>query len=847
MIISAATVFQYYGHDRKATEQFLRKDRNAAVMTSLILEERFQMIIKTMESYGNRLRMMEAVANRNEKKAREQLAGLKKELDDAESAAITDRQGTLWVGYPPAPEVQGKNFNRRDWYKGVSRKWKPYVSEVMPTANGEKNPLVVVSVPLTDNQGGVHGVLAIILRTARLGETIGRIPLDPGSFLSVTDQKGRLIYSSRRNPGKEIIPYPFYFMIDKPIPEGSQSVAVFEHSLDGRKNYVSYATVADKGWIIFIERSRRAIFLEERTHLIQLAAISILLFLVIFASLLYFRKRVLTQQVREQLQTHEELQASEMRFKELFDNMSTGVAIFRAVNDGEDFEIIDMNEAGQKCARLYTDFIGKTLCDVFPMVKETGIFEFFQEVWKTGRPVYHPTIFYHDGRLSVWTESHLYKMPSGEIVDIVNDVTERMKTEEMIFRQGRLLTAINSVFYEALMASGEEDVAKTCLDVAQDITGSKFGMIGEITPDGLFSTTAMSDPGWEACRIPEMQAVRMIMDMTIRGIWGQVILQDRPLIVNDPASYPDRVGLPEGHPPIASFLGVPLRERDKVVGMIAVANNESGYTEDHQHDLEALSVAFVEAMRRKSAEIKLQRMNVELDQQVSQRTALLTAANRELEAFSYSVSHDLRAPLRSINGFSRAVLDEYADKLDEAGKSYLERIHKATQRMDVLIDDLLNLSKVTRSEFQSDAVDLSRIFRALLKDRQKNDPDRVVDAIVADGIVVQADTRLMRIALDNLLENAWKFTSREALARIEFGSEVNDGRVFYFIRDNGVGFNETYSGKMFGAFQRFHSAADFPGTGIGLAIVQRIIHRHGGHVWAEGEVGKGATFYFTLA
>ena len=222
------------------------------------------------------------------------------------------------------------------------------------------------------------------------------------------------------------------------------------------------------------------------------------------------------------------------------------------------------------------------------------------------------------------------------------------------------------------------------------------------------------------------------------------------------------------------------------------------------------------------------------------------AANKELEAFSYSVSHDLRTPLRSIEGFSQALLEDYQDKLDDTAKSYLDRVRKATQHIGRLIDDMLKLSRLTRAEFHHESVDLSTMVRAISEELQQNNPDRTVDVIIREGIFVNGDPTLLKIALENLVNNAWKFTSREARPQFEFGTTVKEWKTACFIRDNGVGFDMAYGNKLFGAFQRLHTSSEFPGTGIGLATVQRIINRHGGQVWAEGEVGKGATFYFTI-
>ncbi len=220
--------------------------------------------------------------------------------------------------------------------------------------------------------------------------------------------------------------------------------------------------------------------------------------------------------------------------------------------------------------------------------------------------------------------------------------------------------------------------------------------------------------------------------------------------------------------------------------------------------------------------------------------------NRELESFSYAVSHDLRAPLRRIDNFSRAVLESQGDRVDESGRRFLSRIREASQHMSQLIDDVLYLSRVTRADLREQDVDLSAIATLILTRLQESEPARTVDLKIRPGVVVTGDGQLLRIALENLLENAWKFTGKQAESRIEFGVTQLSGEPTYFVRDNGAGFDMTYADRLFGPFQRLHPQDEFPGSGIGLATVQRIIHRHGGRVWAEGLVGQGATFQFTL-
>jgi len=256
--------------------------------------------------------------------------------------------------------------------------------------------------------------------------------------------------------------------------------------------------------------------------------------------------------------------------------------------------------------------------------------------------------------------------------------------------------------------------------------------------------------------------------------------------------------------------------------------------------------SFRDVTRQREAEKAVQQLNRELEQRVKERTIQLELANRELQAFSYSVSHDLRAPLRSIDGFSTAILEDCSDKLDAEGRDYLQRLRRASQRMATLIDDLLKLSRVSSSEINIASVNLSLMAANIISDLRKTGNRREIETVIASGVTVEADPQLMFTVMENLIGNAWKFTSKTKKAKIEFGVKKQKGETVYYIRDNGAGFDMAFVHKLFGSFQRLHSVEDFPGDGIGLASVQRVIHRHDGRAWAEGKPDKGAVFYFTL-
>ena len=284
---------------------------------------------------------------------------------------------------------------------------------------------------------------------------------------------------------------------------------------------------------------------------------------------------------------------------------------------------------------------------------------------------------------------------------------------------------------------------------------------------------------------------------------------------------------------LAETAGRIARQKDYSLRAEKLGDDEIGQTVDAFNQM-------LHVIEQRDNELK--RNKLQLESIVDERTAALRTANRELEAFSYSVSHDLRSPLRAIDGFSQALLEEYLDKLDDLGRNYLIRMQAASQRMGFLIDSLLHLSRVTRQELQPESVNLSAICNEIANELKESDPQRKVEFVIQPAMDARCDPNLIRVVLANLIENAWKYSARQAQAKIEIGCRDE----VFFVRDNGAGFDMRYAEKMFNAFQRLHTREEFEGTGVGLATVARVIHRHGGEIWAEGKVGEGAAFFFTL-
>ena len=351
----------------------------------------------------------------------------------------------------------------------------------------------------------------------------------------------------------------------------------------------------------------------------------------------------------------------------------------------------------------------------------------------------------------------------------------------------------------------------------------------------------------------------------IRDDEGNVFYGDSLAFDSQPVTQ--RIELPDGYWEIAQApiggWGAPVRNEVlafKGIGLVIVGlitalaylliNRQSRLAylvQMRTHELsEANDELKNDIIKRKKAEEEVLKYRNHLEEMVKERTAQLEATNKELEAFSFSVSHDLKAPLRSLNGFSNILLEDYHDKLDERGKDYLNRVRSGTQKMSLLIDAMLTLSRLTRGELNRVKVDMTELAKSTASCLQESEPDRKVEFVIAENMTANGDAAMVNAVIENLLGNAWKFTGKHPTARIEFGVTKKNGKTIYFVKDDGAGFDPAYSDNLFVPFQRLHTESEFPGIGIGLATVQRIINQHKGRIWAEGEVEKGATFYFTL-
>ncbi len=556
------------------------------------------------------------------------------------------------------------------------------------------------------------------------------------------------------------------------------------------------------------------------------------------------------REISERRRTEAALLASEQRFRMMFNELND--ALF--IHEPQSGKILNVNT--KACAlyqysheELLRLNVGDISAGVSPYTQDDAL-AWMQKAQSEGAQLFEWHAKDKSGHL-FWVEVNMRYAVLGDEAQIlvtVRDITERRvaakEREEMLrilARRSTQLRTAAEVAKSAITILDTERLMQHTVNLIQQ--QFDFYYVGIFLVDEAREYAILRAGTGEAGKRMLAEGHKLAMG---KGMIGWSVKYGRARIALDVGEDAVRFDNPY-LPKTRSEMALPLILRGKVLGALTVQSEEAAaFTEEDITVLQAMVDQLAIAIENARLFEEQQRFNEELERRVIDRTAQLEATNHELEAFAYSVSHDLRAPLRSIDGFSLALLEDYNDLLDDVGKDYLRRVRAASQRMGQLIDGMLKLSRLTRDELRRQQVNLSVIAEEVVTELREGSPERDVTVSIAPDLVVNGDPRLLRAVLENLLGNAWKFTGKREHAYIEVGVTNVDTLPIYYVKDNGAGFDMAYVDKLFGAFQRLHRTTEFKGNGIGLATVQRIIHRHGGKVWAEGEVGAGATFYFTL-
>ena len=536
--------------------------------------------------------------------------------------------------------------------------------------------------------------------------------------------------------------------------------------------------------------------------------------------------------------SHRDETGIEENFHLFFNPMLNGVALQEIICDEQgkpvNYRFLKVNPAFETLSKLKaSDVIGKTVTDFDPDFDEEVI-QFYGDIALNGGTKTHEIYSIGAGK---HFEVSCYSPEPGKFITVSTDISAYKEVEQI--RQMRLDLMDQARDYSI------KDIMRFTVDRICEITHSPIGFFHYFKEDEntIILQAWSTQTREEFCEVT-VEDLHYPADQA--GVWADCLRARKGIIHNHYPALTNKKGLPEGHTEILRELAVPVFRDEKIVAVLGIGNRPRPYLNEDLEKVTFLADTAWEICELKIADEKLRAYNASLEKLVQIRTEELKKSNEALKSFAYSVAHDLRAPLRSIRGFGDILIEEYLTSLDEDGQFYLKKIISSADKMDKLILALLEFSRVSNQETSMDTVNLSDIVKEVIETYQQQEKPRDIHISIEEGLHTEGDPQLLRILLDNLLSNAWKYTGQTPNASIQFGRKnINEQSVF-FITDNGVGFDMKYAKKIFTPFQRLHDIEEFEGTGIGLSTAEQVVHRHYGEIWVEAEKGKGATFYFTL-
>jgi len=618
----------------------------------------------------------------------------------------------------------------------------------------------------------------------------------------------------------------------------------------------SVGPVPGTPWYLVARMDARAVSAQLRVSALATFAVVVGVILVGGLLLIFFWSWRESRQMRLLYAAERDLRASEEHFRVVFDDAPLGISLTHT-----DGRLGRVNKAFTEMLQYDSgDLAGLTVADLTHPDDRAETAQMIRACLAGERDGFTLDKRYlrKDG-MTIWVTASVVLLRRDDgtpdhFVAMLKDVTERRADALRLARLTRLYRVLVAVNEALVRATRVDALYREVCEAIVSVGGFVGAWVAAPDEDGVLQPAAEAGPQHELRSRP--YGIKLGDPVYGHAPAGEALSTGRLYVCGD---LQHDAGTEPWHGWYVEFdmntaAALPVMVHGEPLAAVVVFSRERDAFDAAELELFeqlAADVAFaVESLlgeeARAQAERDLARLNRELEQRVLERTAELRASNRELEAFSYSVSHDLRAPLRALDGFSLALLEDYDAALDDTGRDYLRRVRAASQRMGRLIDDLLTLSRVTRRELAREQVDLAAVAREVIAELREEEPGRRVEVTIPESLPTQGDPVLLRLVVQNLLANAWKFTSRREVAHVEVGVGITNGAAAYFVRDDGAGFDEAYADKLFAPFQRLHTSEEFPGTGVGLATAERIVRRHGGRMWAHGAVDSGATFFFTL-
>jgi len=554
-----------------------------------------------------------------------------------------------------------------------------------------------------------------------------------------------------------------------------------------------------------------------------------------------------------------ERKKAEEKLKDETENVNKYLGIAGVVILTLDIEgnITVLNKKGYKLLQYEEgELIGKNWFETcIPIHNRKEVYGVFESLMRNELELvefYENSILTKSGeeKIIAWKNTLIHD-DNGKIIGTLSsgeDITERKKAEHKALRQASIIKAINKVFEKVLTTNTGEELGQICLEVAQELSGAKFGFFGEVNKDGKFDSYAISNPGWDACKMPDSEATKILKGMEIRGMQFLPLKDGKSRIFNDPSNHPDSVGTPKGHPKITCLLAVPFKYKGKIIGQIGLGNKPGGFNHHDQEAIEALSVAMVEALMKKRVEENIKKSEENLrvsNKSLKKAMEELKRSNKELEQFAYVASHDLQEPLRMVASFTQLLQNRYQDKLDEDANDFINFAVDGANRMQNLISDLLIFSRVGTRGKTFKTTDMNTVLEAVINMFRQKIKETNTKITYKPLPVILADESQMIQLLQNLISNAIKFRGIDP-PLVHISSRPDSRHWVFSTHDNGIGIDSKDYERIFIIFKRLHSKDEFGGTGIGLAVCKKIIERHKGKIWVESEVGKGSTFFFTI-